>query len=468
MIEKILLPMLGETMDEATIATWHKAEGDRVSKGDVVLEITTDKATLEVEAYAEGTLRKILAPEGMLVAVNEPIAVLADPDEEVPEDVLSYVPKAAEKKEAPKAVAPAGGGDATRTRPDKVAPQPTVASPQLRPAASPAASAPPPYQVPQAPMAGSRLAASPRAKRVARERDLGWRFLVGSGPDGRIRERDVLAYERSIAGLDATHAAKRLAADRHVDLRDVAGTGPGGRITEADVEKAEPALPAGGFERREMTPMRRVIAERMAWSALNIPQFSLTVSVDMTAAGELRERFEAEGAKISYTDVIVKAAALALRDHPDVAALFDEWTIIRRAGLHVGIAVALEEGLIVPVVRSADRKSLADVSAEIKDLAERARANRLTPDEYTGGVITISNLGMLGIDEFRAIVNPGESAIVACGTISQTPVVRDGEVTVRPILKVTGSFDHRVVDGASGARYLAQVKELLEAAEGLV
>jgi pyruvate dehydrogenase E2 component (dihydrolipoamide acetyltransferase) len=474
MIDKVLMPMLGETMDEATVGRWVVSEGDVIKKGDVLLEVTTDKATLEVQSFNEGTIRKVLATEGMVVAVNEPIAVLADPGEDVPEEVLGYKPKSFAELQGPAAkpaVAPApAGGDTLRVQPDKVSPsaapsavgQRTVDARKVSPLV---VSAPPPYQVPIAPMAGARLAASPRAKRIATEKRLGWRFITGSGPEGRIRERDILAYEAALAELDATSAARRLAADRHIDLREVEGTGPRGRVTEDDVANADPSMPAGGFERQELSAMRRVVAERMTWSAVNIPQFKLTVDVDMTAAGALRKQILADAeVKVTFTDLIVKAAGVALREHPDVASLFDAaggGTIIRRAGLHVGVAVSIDEGLMVPVVRNADKLALVELSAKVKDLAGRARSNKLTPDEYTGGVLTISNLGMLGIDEFGAIVNPGESAILASGTIKDTPVAIDGEVVVRPILKMTGTFDHRTVDGAAGARYLSRVKELL-------
>ncbi len=485
MIDKVLMPMLGETMDEATLGRWVVSEGDVIAKGDVLLEVTTDKATLEVQSYNEGTIRKILATEGMAVAVNEPLAILADPGEDVPEDVLNYRPKSFAEIQGgavKPAVAPApADGGTSRVRGTRTdfgerghdRAEGAFVSPEARRTVSPLASAPPPYQVPLAPMAGARLAATPRAKRVAREKGLGWRFITGSGLNGRIRERDVITYESAIAELDATPSARRLAAEKHVDLREVEGTGPRGRVREDDVASAEPSMPAGGFERHELTAMRRVVAERMTWSAVNIPQFALTVDVDMTAAGALRKRLLAETEKrVTFTDIIVKAAAVALREHPDVASLFDAraggGTIIRRANLHVGVAVSIDDGLMVPVVRNADKLALVDLSAKVKVLAERARSNRLTPDEYTGGVLTISNLGVLGIDEFKAIVNPGESAILASGTIKDTPVAQDGEVVVRPILKLTGSFDHRAVDGAEGARYLSRVKELLLEPEQLV
>jgi pyruvate dehydrogenase E2 component (dihydrolipoamide acetyltransferase) len=463
MIQKILLPKLGQTMEGATIAKWHKAEGDAVAKGDVLCEITTDKATLEVESYGAGTLRKINASEGAEVAVNEQIGVLAGADEEVPAEVLAYVPKPPAEEEAPaaKVSKPAARPAATKTsRTAAPAASPAAAGPVL------AAAAAPPYEVPVAPMAGERLMVTPRARKVARERNLGWRFLVGSGPNGRIRERDVLAYEAEVKQI-ATPSAMRLAAEKHVDLRQVPPTGPGGRVSEDDVRRAEPSLIAGGFERHEMSAMRRVIAQRMTWSRQFIPQFSLTVNVDMSAAAAFRQGLKDEGTKVSFNDLLVRAVALALRDFPEVASLYDSGTLIRRGGLHVGIAVALDDGLIVPVVKDADKKTLAELSAAAKDLVTRARSNKLTPDEYTGGVITVSNLGMLGIDEFTAIVNPGESAIVACGTITDTPVVVDGGVLARPMMKVTGSFDHRATDGAVGARFLARIRELLEAPEGL-
>jgi pyruvate dehydrogenase E2 component (dihydrolipoamide acetyltransferase) len=463
MIQKILLPKLGQTMEGATIARWHKAEGDEVRKGDVLCEITTDKATLEVESFGAGTLRRINAPEGAEVAVNEQIGVLAGQDEDVPADVLAYVPRPPAAQEAPaaKAAAPVAGPAAAKpSRTAAPAASPAGAGPVF------AAAAAPPYEVPAAPLAGSRLMVTPRARKVARERNVGWRFLVGSGPSGRIRERDVLAYEAEVRPI-ATPAAMKLASEKHVDLRQIPPTGPGGRVSEDDVRRAEPSLIAGGFERHEMSAMRRVIAQRMTWSRQFIPQFSLTVNVDMSAAAAFRQGLKDEGTKVSFNDLLVKAVALALREFPDVASLYDGGTLIRRGGLHVGIAVALDEGLIVPVVKDADKKTLVELSAAAKDLVARARSNKLMPDEYTDGVITVSNLGMLGIDEFTAIVNPGESAIIACGTITDTPVVVDGEFVARPVMKVTGSFDHRTTDGATGARFLAKVRELLQAPEGL-
>ena len=250
MIDKVLRPMLGETMDEATLGRWVVSAGDVIAKGDVLLEVTTDKATLEVQSFNEGTIRKVLATEGMVVAVNEPIAVLADPGDDVPEDVLGYRPKSFAEIQGPAAkpaAAPAPSPAADRAAPAK---RPSAAQAPVAPApVASMAAAPPPYHIPIAPMAGARLAASPRAKRIAAEKGLGWRFITGSGPEGRIRERDILAYEAAVAELDVTSAARRLAAEKHVDLREAEATGPRGRVTEDDVAAADPSMPAGGFER---------------------------------------------------------------------------------------------------------------------------------------------------------------------------------------------------------------------------
>ena len=389
---------------------------------------------------------QILKPGGQEVAaalgMDGPKAIMLRlmPPNFFKADMLAYVPRPPAAEEAPAARTAEPAAKAAATKPSRTtapAASPAAAGPVL------AATAAPPYEVPAAPMAGSRLMVTPRARKVAREHNVGWRFLVGSGPNGRIRERDVLAYEAEVKPV-ATPAAMKLAADRHVDIRQVPPTGPGGRVSEDDVRRAEPSLIAGGFERHEMS-----------------------AKVDMSAAAALRQGLKDEGTKVSFNDLLVRAVALALRDFPDVASLYDSGTLIRRGGLHVGIAVALDEGLIVPVVKDADKKTLVELSVAAKDLVSRARSNKLTPDEYTGGVITVSNLGMLGIDEFTAIVNPGESAIVACGTITETVLVVDGEFAARPMMKVTGSFDHRATDGAVGARFLAKVRELLEAPEGL-
>ena len=438
MIKKITLPKLGQTVEEATIEKWHKAEGDTVARGDVLCEITTDKATLEVESFYSGTLLKILAPEGEELAVGALIAVVGDAGDEVPEDML------AEEGVAPVEAAKA---EAARAAPDK------AAAPEAGPVA--------------AGTAGGRIKSSPRARRLARERKVNLDTIRGTGPDGRIVEADVEAdVEAALAaasGAKATPLAHRLAAARGVDLASVRPSGPGGKITKEDVLSAA----AGAADAGEVSPlsaMRRIIAERMLQSKRTIPCYYLEMDADVTDLVALRAKLNAKGGpKIGFNDFVIKACAGALRLFSAVNSRWVEGGIERRREVNVGFAVALNEGLLVPVVRDADKKLLREIAAETADLAERARSKRLRPEEYQDGCMTISNLGMFGVRSFIPIVNPGESTILGLGLIEERVVSRQGKIDVRQIMTLILSADHRLVDGAVGAQFLETIRDALEA-----
>jgi pyruvate dehydrogenase E2 component (dihydrolipoamide acetyltransferase) len=425
-------------MEEATIVRWLKKEGETVRKGDVLLEIQTDKAVLEVESFASGTLLKILAQPGETLPVLEVIGFIGEPGEELPE-VPKPPPKAApaEKKPAPRAPSP------------PKAPPEARAAPEEAPV-SPAAPAPP---------AERRFSISPRAKSLARERVIDPTKIVGTGPNGRVIERDVLAYleKKGYERLLISPTARRLAADLRMDILDLKGRGAAGKIVKADVLKAEREKP------RPLSMTRKIIASKMVQSAREIPYFLVTVAVDMTELAALRDRLNEEGTqRISYNDFIVKACGSALRSFPIVngTCLGDTYKISE--DVHIGIAVDTEEGLVVPVIRDVDQKPLAHIASESAKLVEKVRNKKLLPDELSGATFTISNMGMLGVESFTAIIPPNQAAILAVGSIADSIVVRNGEPTVRKIMKITLSSDHRIVDGATAARFLNEIRERLE------
>jgi pyruvate dehydrogenase E2 component (dihydrolipoamide acetyltransferase) len=396
MITKVVMEALSPTMEEGRIAQWLKKEGDAVKTGDVLAEVETDKAIMELPARGDGVLRKILVGDGQTTEVGNLVAVIAAADEDISK-VIGGVQKEPEGRKPP-------------------APSP----------AAPVAAAP------AAPAAGDEAAV------------------------GRIK---------------ASPLARRVAGERGVDLRRVAGSGPSGRIIKRDIETAltaaSAALPlAGGEEGWEDVPLsqvRKTIARRLTQSLAPIPHFYLTAEIDMERAAEARDALNAAGdTKISFNDIVVKVVAMALRQHRACNAWWQGEAVRYFHDVHIGIAVAIDEGLITPVIRHADRKSLRAIATETRQLAERARARKLAPEEYTGSTFSISNLGMFGIDEFTAVINPPEAGILAVGAITPTPVAHDGAVAVRRRMRVTMSCDHRIIDGATGAQFLQTVRRMLE------
>jgi len=430
MATKVILPMLGQTMEEGTITKWLKQEGDKVEKGEPLLEVMTDKVNMEVESPASGVLRKIIAQADQTVPVMDVIAVIGTADEPI-DDLLAA-------KELPPEVL------VTSSQPDVEAP-----------ASSP-----------------SKSFISPRARRLAHEHSINIEMLAGrgTGPDGRIVEKDVRAYIAEAAKVKASPLAARVAADKGIDLREIVGSGPHGKITREDVLQA--GAPAPSFPTIEgkvipFTGMRKMVADNVAKSAQTAVHVTLTAEVDMTEAVKMRqqilEEFERKyGARPTFTDLIVKAAARAILDHPIISASL-QGNEIRIAGeVNIGVAVALDGGLIVPVVRNADRKALPEISTELKGLVEKARAGNLAADEISGGTFTVTNLGAYGVDAFNPVITPGQSAILGVCRIAEKPVIVEGRVTVRSMMNLCLSFDHRVVDGAPAAQFLQSVKALLE------
>jgi pyruvate dehydrogenase E2 component (dihydrolipoamide acetyltransferase) len=417
MITKVVLAKLSPTMEEGTIVKWSKQEGDAVKVGDVLAEIETDKANMEMEALGPGVLRKVLVPAGGKAPVGAIIGVIAEPGEDI----------AALLAEASAAAAPVPAA----------APTPAPAPPAQAP---PAAPPPLPPLVPTpAAVTGGRLKASPLARAIAARTNVPLASVAGSGPGGRIVKRDVEGY---------------LAAPPAPAVRAAAAGTPRLAIPVPSVPPGT-AIP--------LTSMRRTIAKRLAESMYTAPHFYVTVEIDMDAAVSLREQLiRAEGVKVSYNDLVLKACAKALTRFPTVNASWTGETIQTHAEVHLGVAVSLAEGLITPVVRNADRKHVVEISREVKDLAARARDKKLKPDEFTGSTFTISNLGMFDVTEFTAIINPPESGILAVGAVRKVPVVKDDQLAVGHRMKVTLSSDHRVVDGALAAQFLAEVRRLLE------
>lgn len=436
MIRKVQMPQLGQTVEEAVIEVWRRKEGDKVEKGDVLLEITTDKATLEVESYFSGVLKKALYHEGDTVPVNAVIALIGEADDEVTEEMIRQALAAAKSAGAARPAAqPPPSAPAQPSQPEHVAA---------------AATAPP-----------GRVFASPRARRLATELKVPLELVKGTGPNGRIVERDVRAHGERAARVRATPTAREVAFHRGVDIAAVRASGPDGRVMRADVEAAPAAAPPFG-QRLPLTAMRRIVAERMAHSKATIPHFYLTAEVDMTEAVRLRARLADEGRKVSFNDMLVRACAMAFAQVPEMNRAWGGDALIERGSVDIGLAVALDGGLIVPVVRACESKSLLEVAAATRDLVERARGKRLTPEEYSGGGFTISNLGMFCVQTVAPIIQPGEVAILGVGQIAPKPVAAGEGIAIRQMTTLTLACDHRVVDGVIAARFLKALKKALE------
>ena len=443
MAEKFLMPKLSPTMEEGQIARWVKSEGDAFEANETLAEVDTDKATMEMTALSGGTLLKILKGAGDTAALGEPIAIIGKAGEDI-SALLSEVASNG-KKEA--SAASAGGAapapaKETAQPTEQPAPSTTIEKPQEQQLEKTSEETPAPREDTQArkpePPANGRMIVSPIAARMAADNGIDLRSISGSGPNGRIIKRDI---EEALAG--------------------------GGKAKPAAAKPFTPSTIVGASPYRDeaASKMRQVIASRLVESIGPVPTFYLTVEIEMDNVLATRKQINAnldEDSKISVNDIIVKAAAMALMKHEWVNASYQDKTVRFYEQADIGVAVAIDEGLITPVVRGANLKGLAEISAEIKDLAGKAKAKKLQPEEYTGATFSISNLGMMGIKEFTAIINPPEAAIIAIGGANPTPVVRDGEIVVRSIMNVTMSCDHRVVDGATGAKFLQTFKQMLE------
>ncbi|WP_193180563.1 pyruvate dehydrogenase complex dihydrolipoamide acetyltransferase [Nisaea sediminum] len=429
----VLMPALSPTMTEGKLATWLVAEGDTISAGDVIAEIETDKATMEVEAVDEGVLGKIIVPAGTEnVAVNQPIAVILEEGEDAGsvdmDAVAGGAPKAAPAPKPEAAPAPAKPAE------------PAKAEPAPAPAPAPAAST------------GDRVFASPLARRMAEQAGLDLSQIQGTGPSGRIVKHDV---EQAIAG----GTGKAAPAAAPAPAAAAPATAPSlGKAPGADV----PGLPE--YEEIPNSSMRKVIAKRLTESKQFAPHFYLTVDCEIDALLEVRKQLNGklDGEKVSVNDLVIKAAAQALKKVPAANASWTDAAIRVFKSVDISVAVAIEGGLITPVIKGAQTKGVLDIAREMKDLAARARAGKLMPEEFQGGTFSISNLGMFGIKDFAAVINPPQGAILAVGAGEQRPVVKDGALAVATVMSCTLSVDHRVVDGAVGAEFLAAFKKLIE------
>ena len=402
MATKVVMEALSPTMEEGRLVEWKKNEGDAVTTGDVLAEVETDKAVMELVARATGTLLKRVIAEGTTAPVASLVGWIGAPGEAIP------------------------GGDAAPA--PSPAPTPTSAPAAMSGVPAPAAVTAPPT--------GGRLRASPLARRIAAETGVDLASLTGTGPEGRVIKRDI----------------------------ETAAAAPRAQSQPAVATTAVWATQASPFSEIQLSQVRKTIAKRLVQSIGPIPTYYLTVEADMERAWEAREALVAsdEKGKFSFNDLVIRCAAAALRQHPWVNAWWLDDRIRQWHDIHIGVAVAIDEGLITPVIRHADRKSLRDIAAEVRELAGRAREKRLTPEEYTGSTFSISNLGMFGIDEFTAIINPPEAAILAVGRLEQKAVVHNGALAARYRMRMTMSCDHRVIDGATGAAFLKTLVGMLE------
>jgi pyruvate dehydrogenase E2 component (dihydrolipoamide acetyltransferase) len=422
MAEIVRMPKLSDTMTEGVVAQWHKKVGDKVKSGDLLADIETDKATMEFESFQDGVLLYIGVEKGKAAPIDGILAVLGKEGEDI-----SSILKA-ESTPAPVADVVAPKADAVKADAVKVeAPKEAVADPKV---------------------------IIPAANNVSNSND-----------DGRIK---------------ASPLAKRIAYEKGIDISNFSGTGDNGRVVKKDIESYNPAIHAGGlsqtavaqvatvagqesYTEETVSQMRKVIAKRLAESLFTAPHFYLTLDIDMDEAMKARIALnEKSEVKISFNDMVIKASAMALRNHPKINASWLGDKIRYNQHVHIGVAIAVEDGLLVPVVRFADHKGLSNISSEVKDLGKKAKEKKLQPADWEGNTFTISNLGMFGIEEFTAIINPPDACILAVGGIKQVPVVKNGEVVPGNVMKVTLSCDHRVVDGATGAAFLQNLKQNLE------
>ena len=414
MAEIIRMPKLSDTMTEGVVAEWHKKIGDEVENGELLAEIETDKATMEFESFQDGVLLHIGVEKGGTAPVDSVLCVLGEKGEDFADLLASAAADAPAKDEVPSpapAPAPAAAPAPASAAAPAPAPAAVASAPQAAPAPAPA-------------VANGRVKASPLAKKLAEDRGLSLGLIPGSGEGGRIVKRDVEAFVGG--GASAATAVER--------------------FTEVGVSQ-----------------MRKTIARRLAESKFTAPHFYLSLTIDMDAAMVARKAINDRGPhKVSFNDMVVKAVAMALKNHPAVNSSWLEDRIRYNEHVHIGVAVAVEDGLLVPVVRHANVKSFGEIGVEVREFAQKAKDKKLQPSDWEGNTFTISNLGMFGIDEFTAIINPPDACILAVGGIQSVPVVRDGAVVPGHTMKVTLSCDHRVVDGATGAAFLNELKQNLE------
>ena len=437
MATQVVMPKLSPTMEEGQVARWLKKEGDKVSMGEPIAEIDTDKATMEMQALSAGVLRKVLVQEGESAPLGQPIAIIGEPDEDISTLLKSEPAPAREVKEEAPAKEEAAEKPAESPEPEADS---TLEQKEAAPESEIAREAPTDGKR----AAGGRMLVSPIAARMAAESGVNLNSVKGSGPSGRIIKRDI----------EEAMKAPKAAPSTAPQLRPMATpAGQPGATYGPSAYRDEP-----------MSEMRRTIAKRLVTSLGPVPHFFLTTEIEMDRAADMRQQINTlyPDAKVSLNDVIIKVAAVALIQHPQVNASFQDKTVRHYEHADIGVAVATDNGLITPIVRAADVKSLLDIATEVRELAGRARTRKLKPEEYMGATFSISNLGMFGIDEFTAVINPPEAAILAVGAMKPKPIVREDQIEIHQMMRVTMSCDHRVVDGAVGAQFLQTFKQILE------
>jgi len=434
-MHEVRMPQMGQSVEEASIVTWFKKEGERVQAGEPLFSIQTDKAEVECESPVSGVLRKILLEPDVIVPVMTVIALVGEADEPLPSDVppCASVPAVA-GKDVPGAPPPETPLDAV-----------TAALPRKD---------------------DGRAFVSPRARKKAEEIGVDVKMARGTGAQGRVTEADIVAYAATVSAKRVTPTARRMAQAAGVDIAVLEGTGVRGKVTKADVaaavskpEAAPKLVPVESVKRIPLTPMRRIIAKRMSESKFSAPHYYMTVEVDMSAAKAFRAQTTY---KPSFNDLVLRATIQALGDYPAVNARWAGDVIEQVADINLGVAVALPGGLIVPVLKQAQNMTLEEICVACKVMADKARTGKLLPDDFAGNTFTVSNLGPLGVDNFTAIINQPDSAILAIGQMKDRPVAIDGGLCIRPIMKMTLSSDHRVVDGALAAQFMGRLKEILE------
>lgn len=442
MAKEIFMPKLSSTMAVGTLLQWLKEEGETVEIGEPLFEIMTDKINIEVEAYDEGVLLKKYFDVDAEVPVNQIIGYIGEVGEKVPDSspgIAGEEPPAEEQIE-----------EVISERQE----EPVLVSNIQK---------------------GEKPRATPAARQMARSNKLELVFIKGSGPNGRVHKKDVLSHlEATASASKATPLARKIALAEQVDLSSITGSGANGKIVKADVVTANSSMPTPpaadsvpAAQRRKMTGMRKVIADRMAQSAYTAPHVTLTTEVDMSKVKELRLTLlpvieKQTGFRLSFTDILVKAVGATLARHPQVNVSIDGDEIIQHSKVHIGLAVAVQDGLMVPVIKDVLSKGLAELTSDAKEIGKRARENKLLPDQMKGSTFTISNLGMYAVDAFTPIINQPESAILGVGRIQDKPVAVNGALEIRPMMTLSLSFDHRAMDGAPAAAFLTELKQILE------
>ncbi|MEI3612785.1 dihydrolipoamide acetyltransferase family protein [Pseudogracilibacillus sp. SO30301A] len=436
MAQEIFMPKLSSTMEVGTLLQWFKEEGDSVEVGEPLFEIMTDKINIEVESYEEGILLKRYFDVDDEVPINTVIGYIGEADEQVPDTAPSQEGKI---EETP----------ALEQNEEKVEADPS-------------------YEQAETSEESGKVRATPAARKIARDNDVELQYVSGSGPKGRVHKQDVLDYAKENKVL-ITPLAEKMAKDHALDLSAIQGTGVRGKIDKQDVENylASHKATSEETERVKLKGLRKAIADKMLESARTIPHVTLTTEVDMTAVINIRKQLlpiveEQTGFRLSFTEIIIKATAHTLMKYPKLNASLIKDEIVFNRDVNIGLAVAVENGLIVPSIHNADKKGLAELTEVSKTLGMKARDSKLTPEEMTGSTFTISNLGMYAIDGFTPIINPPETAILGVGRINEKPVVVDKEIKIKPMMVLSLSFDHRAIDGAPAAEFLTALKETLE------